>query len=62
MGSERMLWAVICVILSLIILGFAIDATAQTNYVECKSTVSGATSIFPGLTCPTGWIFVRIVQ
>lgn len=39
------------------------QALAVQNYVLCRSlTDNTVTAVFPGLSCPTGWSFVRPVQ
>lgn len=37
-------------------------ADAQQNYVMCEAPVSGVRQAFPGTKCPSGWIFVGVVQ
>lgn len=37
---------------------FAAAAFSQTNWVVCKSTISGETAVFQD-RCPSGWYFVR---
>lgn len=34
----------------------------MTNYVLCESISSGVQSVFAGLNCPMGWIFIQYVQ
>ena len=37
---------------------FAGAAFSQTNYVVCRSNISGETAVFPD-SCPVGWVFIR---
>jgi hypothetical protein len=45
-----------------LLLVLASAAHAQQNYVLCESPVTGAQQVFPGTSCPSGWIFVGVVQ
>ena len=37
-------------------------ANGQDNYVLCESPVSGERSVFQGTSCPSGWVFIQVVQ